>query len=345
MNIWLSDEIRDYYQNVDSNTINGKPLYYLLNESGLEINGLPVGGIYVVNCTDCIISNVEISDTVVGIEIDYSSNITLLNSKFKDNVVSSSVVSSSNCTIIGNEISNDDWDAMQIWNIHNTRIISNDFLNNRHGIRLLTRNGWEPSYDNLIYHNNFIDNLVQAYDTGNNIWDDGYPSGGNYWSDYTGTDSDGDGIGDVPYNIQGDDNKDRYPLMEPWVDEAPYPPAKPSGPTNGGVGTEYTYTSSTTDPDGDNLYYLFDWGDDTFEDWFGLFESGEEVTASHTWDEQGTYQIRVKAKDIYGVESEWSDPLHVSMPKSKEINFNTLFLKFLEQHPRMFPILRHLLGV
>ncbi len=46
------------------------------------------------------------------------------------------------------------------------------------------------------------------------MWDDGYPSGGNYWSDYKGVDANGDGIGDTPHVID-EYNKDRYPLMAP----------------------------------------------------------------------------------------------------------------------------------
>jgi len=74
--------------------------------------------------------------------------------------------------------------------------------------------GWftTPS-DNNIYHNNFYNGGAQ--DLGiNNMWNDGYPSGGNYWSDYTGEDLDGDGIGDTPYSFDG--GQDNYPLMNQY---------------------------------------------------------------------------------------------------------------------------------
>ena len=82
-----------------------------------------------------------------------------------------------------------------------------------------------PSPNNSIYHNNFINNGNQAdaAEYSVNIWDNGYPLGGNYWSDYTGIDEKSgpdqdqigsDGIGDTPYIIDAD-NRDRYPLMGP----------------------------------------------------------------------------------------------------------------------------------
>ncbi len=78
--------------------------------------------------------------------------------------------------------------------------------------------GGHLSSNNSVYHNNFVENVLlpQAADSGvDNGWDDGYPSGGNYWSDYMGVDANSDGIGDTPYAIDGPaGSQDRYPLMQ-----------------------------------------------------------------------------------------------------------------------------------
>ena len=81
------------------------------------------------------------------------------------------------------------------------------------------------STSNTFHHNNLISNAVQVVEeyANANTWDDGYPSGGNYWSDYLGTDSDHDGIGDTPYVIQTG-SVDRYPLMDPYHEPAPVTP-------------------------------------------------------------------------------------------------------------------------
>ncbi|MEM3705952.1 MAG: NosD domain-containing protein, partial [Candidatus Bathyarchaeia archaeon] len=71
----------------------------------------------------------------------------------------------------------------------------------------------DRSDNNQIYHNNIIANTPQATISESTCtWDNGYPSGGNYWSDYTGTDNNHDGIGDTPYTID-ENNTDRYPLI------------------------------------------------------------------------------------------------------------------------------------
>jgi len=130
------------------------------------------------------------------------------------------------------------------------------------------------------------------------------------------------------------------------VSQPPEKPETPDGPPSGTIDEEYTYTSSSSDPDpGDELYYLFDWGDGEFSGWVGPYDSGDTAEASYTWTEQGDYEIKVKAKDEHGVQSEWSDPLPIEMPKNKAITF-PLFLDCLfERFPNAFPIIRYLLGL
>jgi len=97
-------------------------------------------------------------------------------------------------------------------------IVGNTIMGCQEGIHLGAAPEQDyPSSDNLFFHNNLLDNSKQVFATGDssNMWDNGYPSGGNYWSDYQGLDSNGDGIGDSAYTID-EMNEDRYPLMEPY---------------------------------------------------------------------------------------------------------------------------------
>ena len=109
-----------------------------------------------------------------------------------------------------------------------------------------------------------------------------------------------------------------------WVPLGGLPPAKPSveGPARGSINTEYTYNAVTTDPGDDSIYYLFDWGDNTTSGWLGPYSSGGICEAVHIWTEKGAYSIKVKAQDEDRLESEWSDPLLVAMPKSFDDSFH-----------------------
>jgi hypothetical protein len=108
----------------------------------------------------------------------------------------------------------------------------------------------------------------------------------------------------------------------------PNKPNKPTGQTNGKINVEYTYSTSTTDSNGDQVYYKWNWGDGTTSDWLGPNASGQISQAKHTWKKKGSYPITVKAKDIYGAESNWSDPLPITMPLSQNYvigNIGALF--------------------
>ncbi len=71
--------------------------------------------------------------------------------------------------------------------------------------------------------------------------------------------------------------------VAPFDNNRPNKPEKPEGTTSGTTGNEYTYTTSTTDADGDQIYYMFDWGDGNYSDWLGPYNSGDTCEATHTW--------------------------------------------------------------
>jgi len=94
----------------------------------------------------------------------------------------------------------------------------------------------------------------------------------------------------------------------------PNTPSQPEGPSTGRIGKTYEYSGVTTDKNSDDLFYIFDWGDGNYSEWLGPYTSGEVCTTSHSWFTQANYNIRVKAKNTQGFESDWSQPLPVSMP-------------------------------
>jgi parallel beta-helix repeat protein len=122
--------------------------------------------------------------------------------------------------IFGNIFTGNDGCTIELWSSSNNTIFGNTLINNRDGVALVS------SSNNYIYHNNFVNNTNQFLVDGSpNFWDDGYPSGGNYWSDYFGMDlysgpyqneTGSDGIGDTPYVID-ENNIDHYPLMHPYT--------------------------------------------------------------------------------------------------------------------------------
>lgn len=160
-------------------------------------------------------------------------------------------------SIIYNLITENDVNGVHLYDSHYNEIDSNNMSWNDKGIYI----DWSSNYNtisqnnisrnsmgiyfsmasyNTIYHNNFLDNAQQARDEGNNTWDNGYPDGGNYWSDYYGLDlysgpgqniSGSDGIGDTSYSIPGGDCVDNYPLKWTFPDLTP-PMINLVGPSN-----------------------------------------------------------------------------------------------------------------
>jgi len=143
---------------------------------------------------------------------------------------------------------------------------------------------------------------------------------------------------------------DYNPASEPYIiptgfNQKPSKPSTPNGPESGKKDIDYTYTSISEDSDGHYLYYLFDWGDGSDSGWVGPYNSGEVCKASYNWAEKGDYDIKVKTKDIYDCESEFSDILTVDISKGKSKNVNSFLLRFLEKYPILYKLFEGLLSV
>lgn len=144
--------------------------------------------------------------------------------------------------------------------------------------------------------------------------------------------------------------KDTYEEMSNWSEAHSMtivennPPEIPviQGPVKGKTGVNYLYKIITTDIENDNVYYYVDWGDNITSGWCGLYDSGEQISASHRWSQNGTFVIKVKAKDVWGAESGWGK-LSVQIPYIFSV-FVVSFVEWLLTHfPVSFPILRFLL--
>jgi agmatine deiminase len=122
------------------------------------------------------------------------------------------------------------------------------------------------------------------------------------------------------------------------INKPPETPQRPTGPASGKTGSTYLYSTSTVDPDGDNVFYMWDWGDGTTSEWLGPFMSGATATATHSWDEDGSYEIRVKAKDTYGLQSGWSETLAVTMPKNNQQLLGSILANTLNRLNHLSPM-------
>ena len=157
-----------------------------------------------------------------GLFFSHSSYNTVYNNEILNNTHGIVISGSNSISIFGNKIANNT-KGIFLGQSNNATIFENNIKANKEiGVSLEF-----GSYYSTLYHNNFVDNAQQVYIYGSTgVWDDGYPSGGNYWSDYNGSDkcwgegqtlSGSDMIGDTPYVIiERLPYKDRYPLMERW---------------------------------------------------------------------------------------------------------------------------------
>jgi hypothetical protein len=132
-----------------------------------------------------------------------------------------------------------------------------------------------------------------------------------------------------------------YPNLPPEV------PATPTGRVSGEPGATYMYSTHTTDPESDGIFYMWDWGDGNISGWTGPYASGSIASAQKSWAAKGTYSVKVKAKDVNGHETNWSDPLIVTMPLNLPLieRFGNFFEQFFPHLYHFFEMLLKNLNV
>lgn len=315
------------YTITPDNLVNGKPLYYYKDCSNLDVDGIPVGQLIVANCTNVRAANLEIEDTEAGIELLFVVEAVLTSNRLVNNHYGTWLMLTANVTATGNNFSSNGDAGVSLFVVGNALFTDNRISNNGNGTSLfiagnvsftrndISNNGVgmraERSFDIHVHRNNFVSNAVQAYDDGGaeNSWDDGYPGGGNYWSDYTDGDNcsgpdqdvcpDPDGIGDTPYIIDSD-SMDNYPLIELVSQNTPPVASFTVSLSSGDMTATFTVEATSSSDVEDTTAALevrWDWEDD------GSWDTSwsTEKTAQHQYASTGTYTIRLEVRDTGGL--------------------------------------------
>jgi parallel beta-helix repeat protein len=249
----------EYYTNdVDaSNTVNGKPIYYWIGESDRTVPS-DASCVILANCTSIKVQNLVLTSNLDGVQLAYSQNCTVTGNQIRNNGRGIQLLCSSYNRIEGNNIASNQ-EGIRLDQRSETTgmsptsegvttlypstgniIAANNITSNQQGISMSSSYSGRSSElpttvsGNTFYRNNFLNNTKQVntptifgdQQIGSNTWDNG--AEGNHWSDYDGTDADGDGIGDSAYTIEAAKNaggreyetviawEDRFPLTNPY---------------------------------------------------------------------------------------------------------------------------------
>jgi parallel beta-helix repeat protein len=220
---------------------------YLSNSSNISVQNNVVSevreeAVFLYSSSNVSIVGNQIANAAGGVFIDSSSNDNVTGNSILNCTYGLNIRQSQDCNFSGNSITLSSQYGMWLYNSASNSIFQNNITGNAVAIELnysphctifenqIANNAYAITFvyslQNKIFHNNFVQNA--QYFTGlqgPNTWDDGYPSGGNYWGSYTGPDlmkgpgqnqTGSDGIGDTAVNLDAQ-NVDHYPLLTPHV--------------------------------------------------------------------------------------------------------------------------------
>jgi PKD domain len=131
----------------------------------------------------------------------------------------------------------------------------------------------------------------------------------------------------VARNSQQETNQSPIWSFTTADDSPPFAPVILNGPPAAGPGIDLEFATVAPDPEGDQVYYQWDWGDGNISEWLGPYAFGEQTKTYHQWAQNGSYDIKAHARDPLGKESDWSSIFHIAI--SPQIHFENLAPGFL----------------
>jgi hypothetical protein len=132
----------------------------------------------------------------------------------------------------------------------------------------------------------------------------------------------------VARNSQQETNQSPIWSFTTADDSPPFAPVILDGPPVAGPGIDLEFATVAPDPEGDQVYYQWDWGDGgNLSEWLGPYAFGEQIKTIHQWAQNGSYDIRVHARDALGKEGDWSSVFPIAI--SPQIHFINLAPGFL----------------
>jgi parallel beta-helix repeat protein len=277
-------------------------------------------GVFLSNCTESTIVGNVIRDNNYGISLDTSNGNTITRNTASRNLYGIDLRYCQNNTVDCNDLASNANDGLRLYHCDRNFVKRNIMrLNGGNGVYL------QHSFDNVIFHNNFDNNTNQVYQyDSSNTWfsyversvQHEYPEG-NYWSDYAGADTNGDGVGDtlLPHH-----EVDNYPLMEPW---SPYPVAHfTCDPPIQMVDKLVVFNASASyDEDGSIVLFTWDFGDTNVT-------SLKDKVVTHSYATFGDYEVTLTVSDNDGLINFFS--AHVTI-----CNIPTASFTYYPESPRV----------
>jgi parallel beta-helix repeat protein len=341
-------------------TVNGNNMVLDGNGHTIIYGGSGPGNVSTLSLNDVsnvTVENLTVTGSVFGIQLLSTSNVIVANNTITgtgylpfESTAGIYVSGGGSNIITGNNLQNNQC-GMDFYETENNLIVGNTIA--------ASSNPWYPDYisyglifwgasNNTIYHNNFENNEEQAGDAAAdspfsiNIWDDGYPGGGNYWSDYQtrypkATEIDSSRIGDTPYVIDGQ-NKDRYPLMyafnEFYVLQATPPKVSLLSPVNQTYNASSVPLVFTLDKAVNWIGYSLDGQQNVTLSGNGTITGGAIINDTLVNMTSGLHSITVYANDTFG-----------NIGASQTINFSIAVAPLVKPEPFPTAIVAAVAGV